>query len=283
MIKVLKSGLYSSIQDLGRKGFRKYGVPVAGVMDIASAELGNLILGNDENDAVLEITMQGPRLQFFEPTNISITGANLGPTKNEIPIEMNTNISIQHRDILDFGTPKFGVRSYLAIKGGFQTDKIFGSRSFYKNITEKDRIEIGDELTYRLFAPNESTVAIEIAPKVITKNELIVFKGPEFELLNGEQKQLLFSGPFTLAMNNRMGYQIKELLPNNLKSILSTTVLPGTVQLTPSGKMIILMRDCQTTGGYPRILQLAEASINHLAQKRQFENISFSFLDQSLF
>ena len=72
-----------------------------------------------------------------------------------------------------------------------------------------------------------------------------------------------------------MGYQIKETVPNNLESTLSTVVLPGTVQLTPLGKMIILMRDCQTTGGYPRILQIAEASINHLAQKRQFEQISY--------
>ena len=276
MIKVLKSGLYSSIQDLGRQGYRKYGVPIAGAMDIDSAKLSNFILENEVENAVLEITLQGPRLQFFKPTNIAITGAKLSPTKNETPVEMNTTISIQQGDIIDFGPPQFGVRSYIAVTGGFQTEVVFGSRSFYKEITKKDKIDVGDTLNYHSSPQNEQSVSIKISPKSITKNELIVLKGPEFELLNEKQRQLLFSTTFTIGMNNRMGYQIKETIPNNLKSILSSAVLPGTIQLTPSGKMIILMRDCQTTGGYPRILQLSEASINHLAQKKQFENINFS-------
>jgi allophanate hydrolase subunit 2 len=105
-----------------------------------------------------------------------------------------------------------------------------------------------------------------------------VLKGPEFEMLSKTQKDALFSKPFIVSKNNnRMAYQLTETLSNNLDSIITSSVLPGTVQLTPSGKLIVLMRDCQTTGGYPRILQLKESSINVLAQKFADSEISFNF------
>ena len=278
MIKVLKKGLHTSIQDLGRFGFRNFGVPVSGAMDLVSAKFSNLILGNDENDAVLEITLQGPQLQFSKPSQIAITGANLSPTINGVSIEMNTNISIQKDDVINFGSRKYGVRSYLSIAGGFQKELAFGSRSYYEGITFKEKIETGEELNYHSVQINQDLSTIKIDFQSFNKKDLIVFQGPEFELLNEKHKELLFSMTFTLGMNNRMAYQLKETLPNNLSSILSSTVFPGTVQLTPSGKIIILMRDCQTTGGYPRVLQLSEVSVNLLAQKMQHEEIKFSLL-----
>ena len=277
MIKVLKKGLHTSIQDLGRFGYRNFGIPLSGAMDTEAAKLSNLILGNDENDAVMEITLQGPRLQFLNAKQIAITGADLNPEINGISIEMNTNISIQKGDIIDFGVRKTGVRSYLAIAGGFQTELVFGSRSFYEGITTKDKIESGDELDFSIMqAPLDSSF-IKFSNQKYDKPKLSVNQGPEFEMLNDEQKQFLFSKAFTLGLNNRMAYQLKETLANDLSSILSSAVLPGTVQLTPSGKMIILMRDCQTTGGYPRILQLSDESINLLAQKMQHELVKFTF------
>jgi len=277
MIKVLKKGLHTSIQDLGRFGYRNFGIPLSGAMDTEAAKLSNLILGNDENDAVMEITLQGPRLQFLNAKQIAITGADLNPEINGISIEMNTNISIQKGDIIDFGVRKTGVRSYLAIAGGFQTELVFGSRSFYEGITTKDKIESGDELDFSIMqAPLDSSF-IKLSNQKYDKTKLSVNQGPEFEMLNDEQKQFLFSKAFTLGLNNRMAYQLKETLANDLSSILSSAVLPGTVQLTPSGKMIILMRDCQTTGGYPRILQLTDESINLLVQKMQGELVKFTF------
>lgn len=277
MIKVLKKGLHTSIQDLGRIGYRNYGIPVSGAMDIEAAKLSNLILENDENDAVMEITLQGPQLQFFNATQITITGADLSPTLNNFSFEMNTKISIQKGDIINFGARKYGVRSYLAIVGGFQIELVFGSRSFYNGITTKDKVEVGDQFDIKIIQSPFDVSFFKISNQKYDKTALVVSQGPEFKMLNEEHKQLLFSKTFTLGMNNRMAYQLKETITNNLDSILSSAVLPGTVQLTPSGKMIILMRDCQTTGGYPRILQLTEESINLLAQKMQHEKVRFTF------
>jgi biotin-dependent carboxylase-like uncharacterized protein len=279
MVKILKKGLHTSIQDIGRFGYRKYGIPVSGVMDSESARLSNLILGNNENDAVMEITLQGPQLQFFNATQIAITGADLSPTLNGNPLEMNTNIPIQKEDVLDFGTRKFGARSYLAISAGFQTELVFGSRSFYDGITEKEKTDAGDELPVNtsLTLQDSSFVKLSCQKQIFKEKNISIHQGPEYEMLDENQKYILFSTAFTLGINNRMAYQLKETLPNNLPAIFSSAVLPGTVQLTPSGKIIILMRDCQTTGGYPRILQLTEKSINLLAQKMQHEIVKFTF------
>jgi allophanate hydrolase subunit 2 len=102
------------------------------------------------------------------------------------------------------------------------------------------------------------------------------FKGPEFDLLNEHQQKKIQTQLFTISKdNNRMGYKLNEILANNLPQILTSAVLPGTLQLTPSGKLIVLMRDCQVTGGYPRILQLNEASIHKLAQKTTNNRLRF--------
>jgi biotin-dependent carboxylase-like uncharacterized protein len=280
MIRVLKKGLYTSIQDLGRVGYRNYGVPISGVMDHDSAILANSILGNMENDAVMEITLQGPQLQFLTATKIAITGADLSPTLNGELIENNNSLNIKRNDVLGFGKRINGARAYLAISGGFQTDLVLNSRSHYQNITTKKTIDNSDEIPFHSsFAADRNLYSksnIRIIP--LNKSELKVYKGPEYDLLNTEQKDKLETQAFTIGLNNRMAYQLEEPLENELKSILSSAVLPGTVQLTPSGRMIILMRDCQTTGGYPRILQLSENAINVLAQKMQHEVISFKLL-----
>jgi len=109
-----------------------------------------------------------------------------------------------------------------------------------------------------------------------TSNTFFCSKGPEFDLLSKAQQQKLLSDEFTISNdNNRMGYRLKEPVENDLKSILTSGVLPGTVQLTPSGKLLVLMRDCQVTGGYPRVLQLTGQSINQLAQKTTSDRIKF--------
>ena len=276
MIKILKKGLHTSIQDLGRIGYRNYGIPISGAMNSDDAKMSNLILGNNETDAVMEITLQGPKLQFLDETPIAITGANLSPTLNGIALEMNKSISIQKGDIIDFGARIAGVRSYLSVNGGFQTDLVFGSRSYYEGITTKKIVEKEDELPFALNL-NKKQYQIQLHDQTqdYQQNELAVFEGPEFKMLNDDQKKQVLNSNFTLGINNRMAYQLKELLPNNLTPITSSTVLPGTVQLTPSGKMLILMRDCQTTGGYPRIFQLSEQSINRLSQKMQHEKVHF--------
>lgn len=278
LLKVLKQGLYTTIQDLGRPGYREYGVPVSGAMDQNAAKKANLLLNNNPNDSVIECTQNGPKLLFTLPTQIAICGADIFARLNNEPIKLNSSIIIKQGDLLSFGKLLYGFRAYIAVKDGFKTNKILGSHSFYKPITPNNTLLKDDEISYKGFEsltnnPNSSVAAddLHFSNKIIK-----VYKGPEFEFLEKAQQNFLLNTSFHIAINNRMAYQIKEVLPNKLPSILTSAILPGTVQLTPSGKIIVLMRDAQTTGGYPRILNLNEASINMLAQKRLGDEIRFS-------
>ena len=278
MVKVLKAGFYSTIQDLGRSGFQEYGVPVSGAMDHYSTKLTNALLANDKNDAVLEITMTGPTLQFSCDSIICISGADMSPMLNDIPIKLNAVLNIKRDDIISFGKLRYGLRCYLAVSGGFQTEIVMNSRSIYKDITPRFVLIANDELSVIVnsISLKKSNASIKVDTKHFTTKEIDVLKGPEFDLLTKKQREQLLSDEFTISKdNNRMAYQLVELLKNNLKPIITSLVLPGTVQLTPSGNLIVLMRDCQTTGGYPRVLQLNESSINVLSQKFTGNRIGF--------
>lgn len=282
MVKVLQAGFYSAIQDFGRLKFQEYGVPISGVMDIYSAKIANAIVGNDESEAVLEITMTGPKLEFTGSTLIGLSGADISPMLNGKSISLNAAISVKKGDILSFGRLVYGFRAYLAVYGGFQTKKVLGSRSMYKGITNDICIAKGDVLNIQQSNKDKkaSNAAIKIDKNHFENNVIEVFKGPEFDKLADSQAQQLLSTEFTIAKeNSRMAYQLEENLNNDLDSIITSLVLPGTIQLTPLGKLIVLMRDCQTTGGYPRVLQLKESTINRLSQKFTGDKIKFQLLD----
>ena len=139
MLKVLKSGFFVTIQDLGRYGYRDIGVPVSGAMDVDSVKKANLLLGNDPNAAVMEITMTGPTLQFDEPTFICLSGAHISATLNNKPIENYQVVQVSKDDILSYGKLENGFRAYLAIKSGFQTEKVLGSCSQFVPVTKTKR------------------------------------------------------------------------------------------------------------------------------------------------
>lgn len=281
MVKVIKPGFYTTIQDLGRFGYQDYGVPVSGAMDHYSAQFANALLNNNENDAVLEITMTGPTLEFQCHTLICISGADLSPNLNGLSIKINSVFAVKPNDTLSFGKLNYGFRSYLAVSGGFQTEIKLKSRSMYKNITTKFKIEANDLLMINEFNQSKTikNATLKYNSELFSSYILDAYKGPEFELLIPAQQNQLFNKKFTISnLNNRMAYQFTELFENNLKPIITSPVLPGTVQLTPSGHLIVLMRDCQTTGGYPRILQLKETSINLLSQKMTGQALQFKLL-----
>lgn len=282
MVKVIKPGFYTTIQDLGRFGYQDYGVPVSGVMDQYSAQFANALLNNNEHDAVLEITMTGPTLVFQCHTLICISGADLSSKLNDLSIKVNTVIAVKPNDMLSFGKLNYGFRSYLAVSGGFQTEIKLKSRSMYKNITTKLKIEANDHLMINEFNQTKTNkhAALKYNSELFSSNILHAYKGPEFELLTTDLQNQLFNKKITISnLNNRMAYQFTELFDNNLKPIITSPVLPGTVQLTPSGNLIVLMRDCQTTGGYPRILQLKETSIHMLSQKMTGQFLQFKLLE----
>lgn len=270
MIKVLKSGFYTTIQDKGRVGFASLGVPVSGAMDSYSSGLTNHILNNSLDCAFLEITLGGCKLQFLSKTTICISGGDFSPKINNQSILLNSKISIKENDTLSFGKVNFGVRCYLAVKGGILSDKKMGSRSSFKNITNDFLLKSGDFLPISNVKIDFETskTLVKVNKNHFESKVIECFTGPEFEALDIHQQKILFETEFSVSKDiNRVGYKLNEILENNIPSILTSAVLPGTVQLTPSGKLIVLMRDCPVTGGYPRVLHVSEESINRLSQK----------------
>ncbi|MBT8308849.1 MAG: biotin-dependent carboxyltransferase family protein, partial [Bacteroidia bacterium] len=161
---------------------------------------------------------------------------------------------------------------------GFETELLMGSRSMYNNITSASRIQNDDILSIVSVSSGTPTMKSKKSDNkdYFDTKKLTAYKGPEFDLLSNSSQDKLFNQEFTISnTHSRMGYQLNEFLENDLKSILTSHVLPGTVQLTPSGKLLVLMRDAQTTGGYPRVLQLSESAINIMAQKNTNDKISF--------
>jgi biotin-dependent carboxylase-like uncharacterized protein len=279
MIKVLKPGFFNTIQDKGRFGFASFGVPISGVMDSYSTDISNSILNNSLEAAVIEIIFGNCEFQFSCATFICISGGDFSPRINQKSIKLNKKISVSKHDILSFGKINFGARSYLAVLGGLQSEKKLKSRSFYKGITKNFLLTKGLEIPIQENSIDVllSNASIKIDDLHFNATDLICKKGPEFELLNTQQHTLLFESSFSISKDvSRMGYRLNELIENDVPTLLTSSVLPGTVQLTPSGTLIILTRDCQVTGGYPRILQLSEKAINILSQKKAGQKIEFS-------
>ena len=276
MIKVIQPGLFTTIQDGGRHGYRNIGIPTSGFMDQESAWAANEIVDNDREESLIEITLKGPTILFNNNCTISITGGDFNPLINGMPIKMYESINVKLGDTLKINNTKNGARCYLAISGGIDVKSIFGSKSFLSNITESYYLRKGDEIK----------ISDNFNNKILKKNKLKfklnrsmdVFKGPEFDLLSIKVKNILFENEFTIRSNSRMAYNLDEKAQIGIKSIISSPVMPGSVQLTPSGKMIILHRDCQTIGGYPRILQLDTNSLNNLSQLKSNDKIKFSLI-----
>ena len=276
MIKFISKGLYTTIQDDGRFGYRNIGVPSSGYMDRESAQTANLIIDNPINNPVIEATLIGPTIKFEKSTFICITGSDFNPMLNESRISLYTPVKVNKGDILKINNSSIGSRCYISIKGGIKVDKVLGSKSYYPQISDSSIIEKGDEFK---FETNNSEPNYKLINQKFELNKnLKVFKGPEFNSLNKGSINKIIDQEFSIGINNRMAYNLKEKIQAGTTSIISSPVIPGTVQLTPSGQMIILHRDCQTTGGYARILQLDEKSLNNLAQLRIGDKIKFEIV-----
>jgi biotin-dependent carboxylase-like uncharacterized protein len=282
VIVILHPGIYCSVQDQGRFGHTKIGVPQAGCADTYAAKMANALLKNHEKDALIEITFGQGEFKFTSDTYICLTGGDFSPKLNGKLIKMQSVFFIKKDSVLSFGKRVYGARVYLSVQGGIQTKTVYGSRSFFDGITQQ---KLGKGamlpiLPIQKYADNNFS-RVRVSEKHFTTIYLPCLKGPEFFKLNQEQQRKLFT-PFSISDdNNRVGYRLKESLENNLSSILTSAVLPGTVQLTPSGKCIILLQDCQVTGGYPRILQLSEIAIARVSQKITGDKIQFILEDYS--
>jgi len=281
-IKIISSGLLTTIQDLGRYGYRSHGIPISGAMDQSSAKLANLLVGNDENDALLECTMMGPKIEFHCDTYIAVTGAEVDIFLDDILQILNTTISIKTGNILNFGKVHRGCRFYISFASGLNTLNILESRS-------TDTVsEIGLPILKRgqyldLFQNNLGRFIVNLSrlKDTLTPRKIKVYPGPEYHVIEYMDLPKI---SFTIdPSSNRMSYILKVNFDvSHSQEMISSAVLPGTIQLTPGGQFNALMRDAQTTGGYPRVMQIDEDDLDYLAQCRGGQSISFELVSYSI-
>ena len=271
----------TSLQDEGRLAGAQFGIPTAGAMDQKSFRWANHILQNSSNAVALEMAQPGLRIQFDQACQIALAGAQVAVSLNQTPLSNSTLISISAGDLLEIGAFLSGSRLYLCIQGGFQVKRYLGSGSDFESITSPSKRSTQEVLSY-LPIPHPNSLGAK--PKWETSwfesPEIEAYRGADWTLLSSAQQELIHSTTFHLSkFSNRMGIQLEELVPNQLEDLPTNPVFPGTVQLTPGGKIIVLMRDAGVTGGYPRILNLTEDGQSKLAQKRIGDPIRFQLLD----
>ncbi len=303
MITITKPGLLTSIQDLGRCGYQKYGVIVSGVMDAFAHRIANLLVGNGENFPTLEITLVGPTIVFEEETLISICGGDLTPTIDGEPVRLWRAILVKKGTRLKFGKCKQGCRAYLAVAGGYRIPSVMESKSTYlranigglngRALKAGDQLfcdSIGElsgtiieqlkkEVIHKSFVEANWSVAQDLIP-IQTKEIVIrVVKGRQFHLFTSDSQEKLFSESFEItAQSDRMGYRLKgpNLAMDQAKEMISEAVNFGTIQVPSDGNPIILLADRQTTGGYPKIGQIATVDLAYLAQAKPGDLLRFT-------
>lgn len=302
MLMIDKEGLQTTVQDLGRNGFQKYGVIVSGVMDSYAHRLANILVGNEETKATIEITLMGPHMTFLEDCLFALTGANLSPVIDGVPIKMWRPIFARKGCKLIFGKPVTGCRTYMAVAGGVAVPKVMGSQSTYirasiggfngRALQRGDVIPVNDapqqvkgfinklskEINDRSFMQVEWTLKSEAIPAYQKDATVRVMEGRQAHLFSEKSKADFLNQVFQITSDSdRMGYRLKgtELTLEVHKELLSEAVSFGSIQVPPDGQPIILMADRQTTGGYPKIGQVAFIDLPKVSQLKPGETIRF--------
>lgn len=283
-IDVIKPGLLSLIQDGGRPGYQAFGVPPGGPLDRKSAALANWLVGQAAGQPVLEITLLGPELYFRHPTQIALTGADLSATINQLPVEQYTTLDVHAGDRLCFGERISGCRAYLAIRGSWQCDTWLGSAGslfLYDRVLPPDsRLTAGRRLV--LHAEERTwnrQIPVAQRPFLTRQLSLRIWPGPEYAWFSNHQIRYVTSHVFQLSPQcSRMGYQLDPPLPDYLPAaeLISSGIIPGTIQIVRSGRPIILLADAQTTGGYPRLANVISDDLDDLAQLAPGDSLRFT-------
>jgi antagonist of KipI len=290
---ILKPGLLTTIQDLGRFGVQKYGVIASGAMDAYALRIANLLVGNEETEAGLEITMVGPEVSFASTVLFSVCGGDLSPKLNGKPVPLWRTVYAPQGSVLQFGPLKLGCRAYLAIAGGLDVPIEMNSRSTYlragiggykgRSLQKGDYIPQGNtssrsrnllEMIVRESGRESGAVSIwSVAPEMLppySSNPTVqVIEDGERELFAELSVGQFFNGTYSvLPQSDRMGYRLagSKLELREKKEMISSAVTFGTIQVPPDGNPIVLMADRQTTGGYPKIGQVASTDLSLLAQ-----------------
>ncbi len=298
-IKILKPGICSTIQDLGRTGYRSIGVGPGGAMDFFAATTANYLAGNDEHQPVIEMHFPAASSCFTTPALICIAGANFDAHINEVPIEMYQPVFVEKNAVLSFKKNISGARVYLGVYKGMEAEKWLGSYSTHLKIAAggfKGRLlQKDDIIAINAESHLLNRKKIRISPAVLKtlynhQSPLRCIAGPQCFLLNAESQKNILQTAFTISnQSDRMGYRLSG---NNCYlqtpvELISSPVTFGTVQLLPNGQLIILMADHQTTGGYPNIATIIAADLPRLAQlpvnsQLHFELVSLQHAEEML-
>lgn len=286
-VTVLRPGMMASVQDLGRHGHRQLGVCPGGALDPLALVLANRLAGNPDGAAGLELTMGGCELRFDAATRIAITGDDFDARLDGAPLWPGWSVPVRAGQTLKFGranrsSRKMGLRTWLAVAGGIDVPVILGSRSTDLKAGfgghEGRLLKAGDSLMSGLSALSAGQLSrrpfgVRMPQWHVNVDDgaivLRAMPGPEYEQFTAASRELLWREPWRITpRSNRMGNRLEgsELKRKRGLDILSSGVIPGTIQVPPSGQPIVLMGDAQTTGGYPRIGVIIQADLWKLAQ-----------------
>ena len=289
-IKILKPGICTTIQDLGRTGYRSLGISPGGAMDFFAASIANYLAGNDEQQPVIEMHFPAAIICFTTDALISITGANFDPHINEVPVEMYQPLFVEKNAVLSFKKNISGARVYLAIQQGMEAEKWLGSFSTHLKITAggyKGRLlQKDDVISINTLSDKLNRKKIKISPVILEmlykkQPALRCIAGPQWLLLDAESEKRMLQSAFTVSnQSDRMGYRLtgENCYLQNPVELISSPVTFGTVQLLPGGQLIILMADHQTTGGYPNIATIITADKPRLAQLHVYSQLHFQLV-----
>jgi biotin-dependent carboxylase-like uncharacterized protein len=302
MIDVLRAGMLSSVQDLGRAGYRHLGIAKAGALDMLALEVGNRLVGNEPQAAAIEMTVGPVALRFSRATRIALTGAQFQATLDGKSVHPWWSQPVRAGQELVLHGPVRGMRGYLCVRGGIDVMPVLGSRSTDlaagfgglggRKLRDGDRLPIGqsvrrqgkatalDAPAFGVKAPQWCRFAAAAGEPVrpgkylasAERGEVIrVLRGPEYDSFTEEARAAFWSDLWRITPNsNRMGYRLEGSVLGRAQEteLLSHAVLPGTIQVPGNGQPIVLMGDAHTTGGYPRIAVVIAADLWKLAQVR---------------
>jgi len=268
-ITILHKGIYDTIQDQGRYGNQHIGINPCGYVDFISASLANIIVGNPINHPCIEVFFPAASIQFNGDYTICIAGASFVPLINEHSIPLHQKIAVKAGDILRFLEPQKGNIAYVAIYGTLTATPWLDSFSeSYSPLQHHQKLNWTPSAITSTKPINES-LCQKLIDRIFNNEPIRFIPGPAWEDLAESSIVTLLNTPFTIGLQaNRMSYPLKGPLLNNKRSnpYLSSGVTRGTIQLLPSGEIIVLMADHQTIGGYANLGQIILVDLPRLAQ-----------------
>jgi antagonist of KipI len=282
--EVLQPGLLTTVQDMGRYGYQQYGVSVAGAMDTYSLRIANLLVGNQENEACLEITLMGLRLAVLADSVISVTGGDLNARLDSESLPLWQAVHVKHGQVISFLSAKKGCRSYLAVSGGLEVPQVMGSRATCLKSHDggyKGRaLEKGDLLG--VGPSNKTELVISLPPEYIPaySSEVTVRTtyGPQINSFTEKGVSSFYNSEYSVSPDsNRVAYRLKgpAIEYRGTTDIISEGIPPGAIQVPGDGLPIILLAERPTTGGYAKLATVISADIPFLAQTRPGDKVRF--------